>query len=76
MKIPDVFHFQRKKKVFSDLLESNLLHIIKDLFIPESFGISAYYEMAQEYKTISHSAVYSSENRHKSVYICIRRRIL
>lgn len=74
MKIPDVFHFQRKKKYFPDLSESNLLHIIKDLFIPESFGISAYYEMAQEYKgTISHSTVYSSENRHKSVYICIRR---
>ena len=64
---PDVFHSQRKKIYFPDLSQSNLLHIIKDLFIPESFGISAYYEMAQEYKgTISHSTVYFSENRHKS----------
>lgn len=61
------FICNEKKKYFPDLLQSNLLHIIKDLFIPESFGISACYEMAQEYKgTISHSTVYFSENRHKS----------
>ena len=40
MKSPDVFHFQQKKMYFPDLSQSNLLHIIKDLFIPESFGIT------------------------------------
>lgn len=40
---------------FPDLSQSNLLHIIKDLFILEIFGISACYGMAQEYReTISH----------------------
>lgn len=47
--------FNEKKKCFPDLSQSNLLYIIKDLFILEIFGISAYYEMAQEYReTISH----------------------
>lgn len=58
MKYPDVFNFQWKKKCFPDLPQSSLLHIIKDLFILEIFGISAYYEIAQEYREpISHYTV-------------------
>lgn len=50
--------FNEKKKCFPDLPQSSLLHIIKDLFILEIFGISAYYEIAQEYREpISHYTV-------------------
>lgn len=55
------------KKCFPDLPQSNLLYIIKDLFLLEIFGISAYYEIAQEYReTISHYIAYFSDNRQKS----------
>lgn len=44
-----------EKKYVPDFLQSTLLHIINGLFILKMFGISAYYEMAQEYReTISH----------------------
>lgn len=67
MKSPDVFNFWWKKKCFPDLSQSNLLHIIKELFILESSGFSAYYEVAQEYReTISHSTVYFPDKKHKS----------
>lgn len=51
---------------FPDLSQSNLLRILKDLFILESFGNSAYYETAHEYReTISHSTLHFSDNRRQ-----------